>query len=52
MMVTPRSFVKEWKHLLTLIVHFLGYKDEYEQKHLENKKHMEACQLNIKEVTS
>ena len=49
-MISPRSFIKEWKQLLTLVVHFLHFKDEFEPKHFEHKQNQEKLLFEMKDV--
>jgi len=35
MMISPQNWQKEWKVLISMLIHFINFKDVYEQKHHE-----------------
>ena len=45
--ITPDRFSKEWKSIFALIVHFLQFKDEYEQYHKQQQEDIEEKQTAL-----
>ena len=52
MLLHPNKYDKEWRHIISLLIHFSLVKNEYEARHLELVEEFKENTLKLEQITN